>query len=149
MTKLNFDQNYFAPLTGVTALAAYMVFFHHFNPFSVKYSHTFLFHFVQELHVGVTFFFVLSGFLIAFKYMDMINFNFKTYMIRRLARTYPMYFILTSITFIFFAFQENIENSSLVDYLMNITFLKGYFNPLKFSGIGQGWSLTVEETFTS
>ncbi|MGZ3932526.1 MAG: acyltransferase family protein, partial [Bacteroidia bacterium] len=28
-----------------------------------------------------------------------------------------------------------------------ITFLRGYFENIKFSGVSQGWSLTVEETF--
>ncbi len=31
--------------------------------------------------------------------------------------------------------------------MFNITFLRGFFDDLKFSGIAQGWSLTVEECF--
>ena len=30
---------------------------------------------------------------------------------------------------------------------MNISFLRGFFDDLKFTGIAQGWSLTVEEVF--
>lgn len=38
------------------------------------------------------------------------------------------------------------NNSFIID-LFNITFVKGYLENIKFSGIAQGWSLTVEETF--
>jgi len=32
-------------------------------------------------------------------------------------------------------------------WITNLTFLRGYSSRLKFTGIGAGWSLTVEETF--
>jgi hypothetical protein len=31
--------------------------------------------------------------------------------------------------------------------LLNIFFIRGFFDDLKFTGVGQGWSLTVEECF--
>lgn len=59
-----------------------------------------------------------------------------------------MYFILTTATFIFAAITGNsLTAYTGLTYLLNITFLRGYFDDLKFSGIGPGWSLTVEETF--
>jgi peptidoglycan/LPS O-acetylase OafA/YrhL len=95
---------------------------------------------------------VLSGFLIAWKYysaLSEINVQyFRIYMIRRAARIYPVYLVLTTLTFIVYMFQAqhlNIDHSVL--YLLNITFLKGFFDDLKFSLISQSWSLTVEETF--
>jgi peptidoglycan/LPS O-acetylase OafA/YrhL len=69
-------------------------------------------------------------------------------MVNRIARIYPMYFLLTTITFLVLALQEsNVYKTDLFTYFMNITFLRGYFEELKFTGIAQGWSLTVEETF--
>ena len=38
-------------------------------------------------------------------------------------------------------------DTPVVIMLMNIFFLKGFFDDLKFTGVGQGWSLTVEESF--
>jgi len=143
MNKINFPA-----LTGIRALAAFMVFVHHYNPFSIevygKYAHDFF----SEFHIGVTIFFVLSGFLICNRYYDEPNFSFKSYLIKRVARIYPMYFILTTLTFVFFAFVYS-QNGwvDLQNYFYNISFLKGFSDDLKFTGIAQGWSLTVEEAF--
>jgi peptidoglycan/LPS O-acetylase OafA/YrhL len=137
---------YFSSLTGIRAIAAFMVFIHHYNPFSSQ--NNVIFNFTQEFHTGVTIFFVLSGFLIAYRYSDMNNFNFKKYMVNRIARIYPMYFILTAATFIVFKFSPAHQSENLINlFLLNISFMRGFFDPLKFSGIAQGWSLTVEETF--
>jgi peptidoglycan/LPS O-acetylase OafA/YrhL len=59
-----------------------------------------------------------------------------------------MYFILTTLTFVFFAIVYS-QNGwiDLQNYFYNITFLKGFSDNLKFTGIAQGWSLTVEEVF--
>jgi len=135
---------YFPALTGVRAIAAIMVYILHFNPFRSHIFNPAIFNFTREFHVGVTIFFVLSGFLITYRYSDLENFSFKKYMVNRFARIYPMYFILTTLTFLFLFIQNNF---SFKLYLLNITFLRGFFDPIKFSGIGQGWSLTVEETF--
>lgn len=138
------NKEIFPSLTGIRAIAAYMVFIHHYNTFANQGLHDFF----GEFHIGVTLFFVLSGFLIAHRYYDKEVFDFKNYILKRIARIYPMYFLLTTATFAFFAFfhaQNQMEDVKV--YLMNITFLRGFLDDLKFSGIAQGWSLTVEELF--
>jgi peptidoglycan/LPS O-acetylase OafA/YrhL len=147
--------NYIPALTGVRALAAYLVFISHFYyvfgesiPQSVQ-------KFFREFHIGVTIFFVLSGFLIAFRYYDNFSLNkywFKQYLKNRVARIYPMYFLLTICAFVaaYFTHDEAVTGGSehpIGILLMNITFVRGFFNDYKFSGIAQGWSLTVEECF--
>ena len=142
------DKKDFPALTGIRAIAAYMVFIHHRNPFSIAFFGKSIHNFFSEFHVGVTIFFVLSGFLIANRYFYEVNFNFKAYIIKRFARIYPMYFILTTFTFVFFAIfhsQSSFENLKI--YFFNISFIRGFFDDLKFSDIAQGWSLTVEEMF--
>ncbi len=127
-------------LTGIRAIAAYMVFIHHCSVIKID--------FFREFHIGVTIFFVLSGFLIANRYYNETNFNFKDYLIKRFARIYPMYFILTTLTFLFFAIlhsQSTINDFKI--YLLNVSFLRGFFDKFKFTGIAQGWSLTIEECF--
>lgn len=142
------ENKHFSALTGIRAIAAYMVFIHHYNPFDEDFFGKSIFDFFTEFHIGVTVFFVLSGFLIAYRYFDEENINFKHYLVKRFARVYPMYFILTTLTFLGYAIYHlkwNINNLGL--YFLNITFLRGYFDDLKFTGIAQGWSLTVEECF--
>jgi peptidoglycan/LPS O-acetylase OafA/YrhL len=148
MINLQKNDSYFKALTGVRAIAAFMVYLHHFNPIPKQYAGTSLYNFIQEMHVGVTLFFVLSGFLIAYRHSDMADFSFRKYMVNRVAKIYPMYFILTTLTFIALSFKtSDTLTKYFVTYLLNISFLRGFFEQFKFSGIAQGWSLTAEEIF--
>lgn len=143
MNKVNFPA-----LTGIRALAAFMVYIHHYNPFSVVIFGQYCHDFFSEFHIGVTIFFVLSGFLICNRYYEEQNFSFKSYFIKRFARIYPMYFLLTTFTFVFFAiFHSQTNVIDFKNYFLNISLLKGFSDDLKFTGIAQSWSLTVEEVF--
>jgi len=140
---------YFPSLTGIRAVAASMVFFHHYNPFKESLFGKFLHDSVGEFHVGVTIFFVLSGFLICYRYHDTASFKkywLWSYFVNRFGRIYPMYFIVTIFVFLPFAchcvFADNVKL-----FLLNITFLRGLFDEYKFTGAATGWSLTVEEMF--
>lgn len=148
-------QNYIPALTGVRALAAYLVFISHYAYiFDAGFPH-FLRRFFLEFHIGVTIFFVLSGFLIAFRYFDSFQLTsnwFKQYLKNRVARIYPMYFLLTLGAFIYYYFTRdpiitNGFSSAIGLFFMHITFVRGFFYNLNFTGIAQGWSLTVEECF--
>ena len=66
---------YLPALTGVRALAAYLVFLHHFNPFQPQGVTQFLHRIVLEFHIGVPIFFVLSGFLITLRYYGTEQWN--------------------------------------------------------------------------
>jgi len=94
-------------------------------------------------------FFVLSGFLICYRYYDDCTFSaewMKRYLKNRIARIYPIYLLLTVCTFIVFSYQGNDDNSLFILF-SNLFFFRGFSDSLKFTGIAQGWSLTVEETF--
>jgi len=145
--------SYIPALTGVRAIAAFLVFFHHFNqldfPFLLRRT-------LNEFHMGVTMFFLLSGFLICMRYYDSCEISenwFRKYIKNRIARIYPMYLILTIATFgLYFLFggEASVLNgfgTPVILLLLNIFFIRGFFDDLKFTGVGQGWSLTVEECF--
>jgi len=145
----NTQQN-FPALTGIRAVAAWLVFLHHTNPFYPARFGNFINTLVSQFHIGVTIFFVLSGLLITLRYYDTSTSKeswLQKYFQNRIARVYPMYFILTTITMIVLFVQNKQGEHPLFDYMMNISFLKGFFDELKFTLIGQGWSLTVEECF--
>lgn len=108
----------------------------------------------SELHIGVQIFFVLSGFLITLRYFE--NFRtspnwFRNYIQNRFARVYPMLFILTTYTILIVPALNNptggINSMDWLDWAMNVTLLKGFSDKLKFWGISQSWTLTVEECF--
>lgn len=137
---------YFDSLTGIRALAAFLVFFHHSSPFNPG---TFGYKITYEFHIGVTIFFVLSGFLITYRYFDnfIISWGWiKVYLGNRLARILPIYSILSILTLAIF-YHDNFSRKAILELILSVTLLKGFFNDLKFIGIAQGWSLTVEECF--
>ena len=148
-------QNYIPALTGVRALAAYLVFISHFSYiFDENFPHI-IQRFLGEFHIGVTIFFVLSGFLITYRYYNNFHLTtdwFRQYLKNRVARIYPMYFILTVAAFIYFFFTKDLSitkgsDNPIALLILNITFLRGFFYQYWDTGIAQGWSLTVEECF--
>lgn len=148
---VNKEINYYPALTGLRCVAAYLVFFHHFNLFPPG---SLLNAFSKELNIGVSIFFVLSGFLIADRYQSNFSLSrsyLKVYFLNRIARIYPLYFILTLLTFILAPYAYDKLNwqpyFTFEIFIYNITFLRGFFDSILFTGIMQGWSLTVEESF--
>lgn len=141
---INKQKDYFPALTGLRFVAASMVFLHH-NEYKEKSG--VLFNITNELHIGVTIFFVLSGFLITYRYYEQKKLNIKQFFVNRFARIYPVYFVLTTVTFIIMFFQKIKVSFLILLFICNITFLRGFIDKYKFSGVGTGWSLTVEEMF--
>ncbi|HNR20877.1 MAG TPA: acyltransferase [Bacteroidia bacterium] len=134
------QKDYFESLTGLRYIAALFVFIHHFTP---KWLPISLYDFLQEFHIGVTIFFVLSGFLICYRYSDSASLKknwLKNYFVNRVARIYPMYFLITIIPIAVYK-----EGATIL--FLNLTFLRGFFQDFIFTGVWQGWSLTVEECF--
>ncbi|MEI8280023.1 MAG: acyltransferase [Bacteroidota bacterium] len=134
------NPNFFPALTGVRAIAAMLVFFHHlhlsfFSPFAKNIQ--------KELHIGVTMFFVLSGLLITYRYYDKIEFSkewFKKYFVNRFARIYPVYFLLVTMAII------AQHNFNIVFLIKNYSLTHALFNEDN-RAISPSWSLTVEECF--
>jgi peptidoglycan/LPS O-acetylase OafA/YrhL len=154
------DANYIPALTGVRAMAAYLVFISHFcYIFDANFPHI-VQRFFGEFHIGVSLFFVLSGFLITFRYYSKFEHLtkewFLQYLKNRVARIYPMYCLLTICAFIYYFFSKdpmviggtkNTNTNPFVLLVLNITFIRGFFYQYWDTGIAQGWSLTVEECF--
>ena len=123
-------------LTGVRALAAFLVFFHHYP---TKYLIVGPLALWWEMHVGVTLFFVLSGFMITWRYdrRGPVKESFlRGYFVNRFARIYPLYFALVVPTMLFWSVR------SFRAWFFNLT----VFSHLE-AGIPQAWSLRVEECF--
>lgn len=135
-------------LTGLRALAAYLVFLHHYNPAPPG---TLAHSLVNQGYVGVSIFFVLSGFLIyhryAHAYLSQKNWSWRRYLLNRFAHIYPLYGLLLLLTVGIQAFAGHPMSAGL--FMLNLTLMKGLFEALKFSGIPQSWSLTVEVCFYS
>jgi peptidoglycan/LPS O-acetylase OafA/YrhL len=158
------SSRYYAALTGIRALAAFMVFFVHYNPIDssapVGSLTNFIYNIVCHFHIGVSIFFVLSGFLITSRYQQSLQLSWnwaRRYVRNRFARIYPLYFLITVITAIVSQLYIGYDPSHLWKYyaakdkllvlFLNLTLLRGFFDRFHLTIVGQGWSLTVEECF--
>ncbi|MFN4006202.1 MAG: acyltransferase family protein [Chitinophagaceae bacterium] len=145
-------QEHLPYLTGLRFIAAFMVFVHHF-PLPEERVGKFLYAFQSELYIGVTVFFVLSGFLITYRYHEK-PIIWKTYLANRFARIYPMYLLFTlGAFFIGTKFPHIIdsykitEGNFITSLFLNLTLTKAFFSNYIFTGLAQGWTLTLEECF--
>lgn len=127
-------------LTGFRAISAILVFFHHFPEKKLIIE---TFDFQREAKIGVSFFFVLSGYLIC-KSLSSTNFDYeglKKYLLRRIIRIVPIYWILL---FAYLFIDKSMQNENLfVHFLM----IKGFMMETWYKGIGAAWSLTTEMSF--
>ncbi|UFH53344.1 acyltransferase [Spirosoma sp. KNUC1025] len=144
-TELTKSSDYLPALTGIRAVAAYLVFLHHYQSATPG---TFANRLFNQGYIGVSIFFVLSGFLIYHRYPDasLTHSNrWWRFLQNRFARIVPLYTILLLLTIGLKALAG--RPTSVPLSVLNVTLLKGFFDTYKFSGIPQSWSLTVEVCF--
>src|SRR6202012_5447480 len=99
--------------------------------------------FFAEFHIGVSIFFVLSGFLLTFRYYNTFHLTtewFKQYLKNRVARIYPMYFLLTVAAFVYYFITKDQSITKGSTYpvtlmFLNITFVRGFFYQFWDTGI--------------
>ena len=141
-------KSFFPALTGYRAIAAWMIFVYHFMPFQNPKYPLWIKDIVSEFHIGVDMFFVLSGFLITYRYFDDYPIHFKKYLVNRIARIYPMYFLITTAVFTVWFFQNGQWNGEkTIELVLSFTMTKALFTNYIYAGIPQGWTLTLEELF--
>ena len=94
-------------------------------------------------YLGVELFFMISGFVIL---MTASNGDLKKFVISRLIRLYPAFWVCCSITFFFtLAIGASDYSASINQYLINMTLLSDFMNVPPMDGVY--WSLFVELKF--
>ncbi len=94
-------------------------------------------------YLGVELFFMISGFVIL---MTASNGDLKKFVISRLIRLYPAFWVCCSITFFFtLAIGASDYSASINQYLINMTLLSGFMDVPPIDGVY--WSLFVELKF--
>lgn len=97
--------------------------------------------------IGVDLFFVLSGYLIGNQIFTDIahkrNFVFKTFMMRRLLRTLPNYFVVLAI----YIFVDGFREQPILPSLWALFTFTANFGLKIGTAFSQVWSLCIEEQF--
>jgi peptidoglycan/LPS O-acetylase OafA/YrhL len=114
----------------------------------------------QQGNVGVSIFFVLSGFLITTRYYNTSTLSwawFRSYLQNRFARIYPLYFLVTVVAFAvmqvhlrytWYEWTATISNfDKVIVLLLNLTLTRAYSHTATYWGVPSAWTLTVEESF--
>lgn len=138
------DTKRFDALTGIRCIAVCMVFIYHNRKYWYGWLHPEVMRLANECHVGVSLFFVLSGFLIAYTYQDKplqsAN-SYWRYCLTRCARILPLYWVILTAYYLDKRY-GNYQFSALT-----YTLLHGFSDVHNLDGINQAWSLTVELNF--
>lgn len=138
-----------AALTGLRFIAAMAVYFFHFGAgFSERVgAPEFITRILKNGYVGVSIFFVLSGFILYYTYSNQVASleSYVDYMVARIARIYPVYVLALLIALPLTSRPVDL-NSSLRVLSMTQAWT-GPESALGFSWLTQAWTLSVELAF--
>ena len=125
-------------LQSLRFIFAIMIFLHHFSVDGKGL-------FEAGGTCGVAFFMILSGFVMSFGYekkVQLVSFNYQSYITKRLIRVYPLHLLCLSGFIIIHLFSLSVEQS--VELLPNLLLLQSWI-PVKsfyFSGNAVSWCLS-------
>lgn len=139
------------PLTSLRFFFALMVFGHHISMYINKTSSPLLYDFLYEGHIGVSFFFVLSGFVLAFNYQDKLEKGqtSKTdFWVARFARIYPLH-LVTLIIAAPLAISYVTELPQWLNLLFQLSLTQSFIPIVTsyYSFNGVAWSISNEAFF--
>ena len=133
-------------LTSLRFLAAAIVFLHHFPPSGAPWPLAVV---AAQGHVGVTVFFVLSGFLITARYSETLRqgpdaVTLNQYFRKRFARIVPLYWTVLGLSLVLATDRPAFSWQVLPEWLLLQGFLSRSVDDL---AVPTSWTLTLEECF--
>jgi peptidoglycan/LPS O-acetylase OafA/YrhL len=134
-------------LTATRAFAAILVFIHHYG--GEIYPFTLLPAVFRSGNIAVSYFFVLSGFVLYITYRDR-KISYADYIKRRIGRIYPTYIVALLLSVIVLAAYYNYSLSSVrsaKEIGLSALLLQAYVPSYPLTLNGPGWSISVEMLF--
>ncbi|MEZ5016713.1 MAG: acyltransferase [Flavipsychrobacter sp.] len=136
-------------LTATRVIAALLIVVFHYGKELPPFSN--YIHFFQQANIAVSYFFVLSGFVMFYSYRNRKVF-FKSFIIKRIARIVPVYYlglILAVLTLVIdhYYYNGNSISSFFRGIILNAGFIQSYFPKYALSINVPAWSLSVEMLF--
>jgi len=150
------------PLTGLRFVAAMLVVMHHLLHIDVSSGHgvgrllkKLTLNFTSASFVGVSFFFVLSGFILTYTYLGrpgQVGINQRDFWVARLARVYPTYLFALAIAAVPFWQEWGGPNTAcatpkIVTALTTPLLLQAWTPCARAWWNAPGWSLSAEAFF--
>jgi len=126
-------------LTPLRFIAAAVVVIFHFGLRGTEYRG-----FFSAGPQMVSFFFVLSGFVLAFAYYEKMP-RLNAYFISRAARILPVYFLALVTLWLYYLLTDISPNP--IGIALNLTLTQAWYPPLALSMNSPGWSLSIEAFF--
>lgn len=130
-------------LTFTRFIAALSIVIYHFGKDSFLFNNDYLRFIFKQANVGVSFFFVLSGFVMIIAYHHKNRVSFVEYMISRLARIYPVYILAIIVLYAIDLFR----NINFGDFFLNAFLIQAWIPGKALTINYPGWSLSVEFFF--
>ena len=138
-------------LTGVRGVAAVIIVVYHFGKFRLDPASPVTVWAIPHGYLPVDMFFMLSGFVIGYVYADTFSSavpeNYKTFLIKRFARLYPAYIVISAFYALKIALgltgEETFARFNGFDAVSNLLMLVGWglnIYPL----IGVSWASSAE-----
>lgn len=137
------------PLTSLRFVFAFLVFMSHKNLFPHE-EPGFLWHLFREGYAGVSFFFMLSGFILAYTYQQRLiegRATVRSFYVARVARIYPLHLLALLVSLFFIRFFYHPSASDFGDLAINTLLLQSFIPGQEFLFNSVSWSLSDEAFF--
>ena len=141
------NNKFIAQLSSLRFFAAIAVVIFHFGKWSFPFNS---FPYTNAMHLAVSFFFVLSGFIMIINYNELKEFSYiraGNFYFKRLIRIVPLYIIALIVLFFVSFFVDNDISISFDGFIQSLFFLQAWFPTNALSVNFPGWSISVEMFF--
>jgi peptidoglycan/LPS O-acetylase OafA/YrhL len=143
------------PLTSLRFISAFWVFLFHINSRWSLYLPVPIDNIIAQGPLGMSIFFILSGFILTYTYFDKEPIrNYRSFLIKRFARIYPVYLLISIVTLPFLVIPQASTDllgaiyhllTYLLVIILNVFLVQAWFPSIFNYWIDGGtWSLSVE-----
>jgi len=142
-------------LTSLRFFFAFVVFLSHLRFLRANEAYKEIYdNYFEEGFLGVSFFFILSGFIITYNYFDKIvekRISYRVFFLRRLFRVYPLHFLTLILSLISFINSDKHHEFFYIHFVLNIFLLHSFIpsSAFYFSLNNVSWSISNELFFYS
>ncbi|MCO6146585.1 acyltransferase [Flavobacterium sp. NRK1] len=135
-------------LTFTRFIAAIAIVVFHFGSGAYPFNNEKIGFIIHQANVGVSYFYILSGFIMVVAYSSLEKINTLSFLRNRFARIYPLLFLSVVILFLqTYFFDPNFSFGIIKDAIINLSLLQAWIPSKALIFNGPAWSLSVEVFF--